>query len=112
MFFVFIGVLKMSFYSQAKHNEAANVWKKFDNDTSYPHSTNYTDEKDAKEQHIQTINDNGKNIEDKYYNEGSGTYDNDSKYFNNNTKESGTTDDTWIYVGLGVLGVMAIMAGR
>lgn len=95
----------MSFYSQAIHGDSANVWKQFDRDTSYPHSTNYTDEKDAKEQHIQTINDNGKNIEDKYYGEKTSTYDNDHKYYANG---GSSTDDTWLYI-LGGVALLALL---
>lgn len=70
------------YYEQAIHHKNSQVWVGFDRqEGSYHTSSNYSDEKDAKQTNIGTLANSRENIEDRYFGEPNTTYSEDQKYY-------------------------------
>lgn len=71
-----------------------------------PHkSSNINSEKDDKDVGIGVLNNNDKNIEDRYYGESKKTYDTDKKYYGPHDAQSNTI---YYILGAGILGYILL----
>lgn len=87
--------MSKGYYYQAEHGQRSGVWSGFNQQESrYQTGQTYHREEDTKKSNINTIHDNDRNIENKYYGESGETYDKDAKYFE---PEKGGDESNYMY---------------